>query len=258
MTSATPREGQTDRAAAGADDPRVRSERRRRVTRRVLLIGFAPVAIAALILAGKLATLAPTADRAIEHYDSGAFDESATTSEGLLTGNAFEPWIAYFDRGTAYARGGLLNEAVDDLERAFATAPDSTRCDVAVNLSLSWELLGDSYVEQGFLTGAQRLYEAAQAVIDEAGEECTPPEAPPNEREGREAGEELDAADSRLEAKTEGLERVQPSGDEPESSLEEQLDELGELNDEGAREKSEQLDRDRGQSGPPGFVERPW
>ena len=236
------------------------TDRSRRLLRRILLVAFLPVAVAGLVLASRLLWLGPAGAEVVEEYESGYFDASAEGAEALEEWNWFEPWIAPFDQGTALAAGGLYNEAIEDLERAFALAPAAKRCDVAVNLSLSWERLGDSYVEQGLFAGAQRLYETAQAVIDAAGPECAPGDAPRNEEEGRDAGEELSEAEQRLNQKRQGAAGADALTEEEGSGgdLEEQLDRLGDQDQDAADEKAQQEGQERGERGDGGFTDRPW
>jgi len=234
------------------------NDARRRRARRSLLWFSIPVAIAGLVLAAKLVGLQATAGAGIDSYERGSYASSAEQFEELLEWNAFEPWIAHFDRGTAMAATGDYIPAITDLEKAFATAPDSTRCDVAVNLSLSWELLGDSYAQQGELAGAARLYETARAVIAAAGEECQPPNAPPNTAEGRDAGEELERAGERLDTKSETAPPQPGEGEESDGESAERLERLRQQNEDAAREKAERQTQDRGENGGGGFTDRPW
>lgn len=248
---------------SGEDDQHERDPRdaRRRRVLIVLLLASIPFALVVLLLVIKLLGLSPTAQRVIGSYESGAFGQSVTQAEALFGTNWFEPWIAPFDRGTAYAAGGFYNDAIDDLEQALELAPADARCDVAVNLSLSWELLGDSYVEQGLFAGAQRLYETARAVITEAGEQCQPPNAPPNEELGRDPGQELSDAAERLDAKAEQSGERQEQlerGQGPEGDVEDPLDRLGEQLDDAAREKAERESQERSEESGGGFADRPW
>ena len=233
--------------------------RSRRGLRWGLMIGFLPVAVILLLLAGKLFGLSPAARDVMRDYDRGYYDGAVTAAEPLFGMNWFEPWIASFDRGTAYAGQGLYNEAIDDLETAFDRAPADRRCDVAVNLSLTWERLGDSYVQQGLYAGAQRLYQTAQAVIDAAGESCQPPNAPRNAEENRDPGQELSDAADRLANKSRqsGQAQDQQGGSAP-SDLDDQLDELGQQQQDAADEKAQQEGQQRGENGGGGFTDKPW
>lgn len=230
----------------------------RRRLRWILLLGSVPFAIAALVLVGKLVGLQGTAGPAIDSYERGSYATSAEQLDPLFDWNAFEPWIAHFDRGTAKAAAGDTIPAITDLEQAFALAPESRRCDVAVNLSLSWETLGDSYAQQGQLAGAARLYATAKAVIEAAGPECEPPNAPQDNQEGRDPGQELSDASDRLDAKSDLT--APPSGGEDGApgGEQEQLEELQEQNDDAAGEKAERETQNRGEDSGGAFTERPW
>jgi tetratricopeptide (TPR) repeat protein len=234
-------------------DPRLRH------LRRILLLASVPFAIAALLLVGKLLGLQGTAGPALDSYERGSYATSAEQLDPLFDWNAFEPWIAHFDRGTAKAAAGDTIPAITDLERAFAQAPGAKRCDVAVNLSLSWETLGDSYAVQGQLAGAARLYATAKAVIEAAGPECEPPNAPQNNQEGRDPGQELSDASGRLDFKPDLT--APPSGgggDDTPSDGQDQLDELREQNDDAAGEKAEREAQNRGEDSGGTFTDRPW
>lgn|GEM_PF-4539157 len=80
-------------------------------------------------------------------------------------------------------------------------------CDVRLNLALAWDRFGDIYVQLGYYQGAVLLYEASQAVLDDAGEECDPP---PNQ-------DQLTESKYRVEDKKQGGEdqrdqQAQPQG----------------------------------------------
>jgi tetratricopeptide (TPR) repeat protein len=215
------------------------------------------VFIAAMIFVGKLLSLPVAGGRIVDSFEAGDFLGSEEAADGLFEWNWFEPWIASFDRGTATAAGGDYNAAIPYLEDAFAGAPEAKRCDVAVNLALSWELLGDSYAEQGQAAGAQRLYDTARAVIAEAGEGCSSEQAPPNPELSREPGQELEDADERLQQKSEAAQQQDEATDPEPADGQEQLDQLEEQNDAAAEEKSQLDQLDRGQQGG-GFADRPW
>lgn len=236
------------------------SDAGRQRLRRILLIAFLPIAIGGVFLSMKLFALSPTAQGVIRSYETGSFDRSVERAEAMQNGNWFEPWIAFFDRGTAYAANGNYNEAVEDLEKAFAQAPADKRCDVAVNLSLSWELLGDSYVEQGLYVGARKLYDTAKAVIDAAGPQCQGPDAPQNEEQNRQAGQELSDAAKRLERKSDRSGQIQDATGDPATpdDASDQLDRLGRQDQDAADEKAEQQGQKRGENGQGGYTDRPW
>lgn len=234
-----------------------RSDARRRRVRRWVLIALVPIAVAALVLAGKFLVMSSTAAQSVREYRGGDVESSIESAGSLMPWNWFDTWLPYYDRGAVFASSGRYNEAVDDLERAFALAPESRRCEVAVNLSLSWERLGDSYAEQGLASGAAQLYANAQAVIDAAGEQCAPGQAPQNEESGRDPGEELGDASERLEQK-QGQAEQEADQQQGGGTSEEQLDRLEQQDDDAAQEKSDQEGADRDAEGGGAFTDRPW
>lgn len=206
-----------------------------------------PFVLACIVAAVYLFSLSVNAASAIAKYDSGDYAGSEADSTRQLDLNLVEKYLPYFNRGDALAADQQYTRAIDDFERALELAPEERKCDVRVNLSLSWELLGDIYEQGGFHEGAVLLYQAAQAVIEEGGEACTPP-----------TQELLDTAEIRIQEKIE--QSQQPDGDEevPDGD-DEKLDELGELGDAGAQEKANEEARQRGENGPDGGnYTKPW
>ena len=230
-----------------------------RVTRRTIRIMLLAVAVPLLLLcivvSVKLATLQAIAGTAISRYEIGAYDASAEAAEGLMENNLFEPWIAHFDRGTARAAAGFYNESIDDLERAFDLAPDERRCDVALNLSLAWESLGDDYAQQGQFAGAIKLYDLARAALDAAGDGCGEPpqtgnpETPNGQGDPRSRLSDKSTRAQELDAQAEA--QQEPGASNP-------LERLDDQNGDAADEKErQQRQRDTLPSGPlPGDL--PW
>jgi tetratricopeptide (TPR) repeat protein len=219
-----------------------RIRRRRRL--KYLLIPL-PVMIVLVVVAVKL--VAPTAINAVglRDFSIGDFGGSEEQSSRLLEENILEPYLPWFNRGNALAAQEEYTAAIDDFERALDLAPESTSCDVRVNLALSWERLGDIYLSGGYNQGAINLYEAAEAVIAEGGD-CLPPE---------QAGEDLEAAGPRVQLKIDEAQRRKDAEDaqsgEAPGGLDEQLEDLDELGQLGAEEKANGDAAERGESGPP-------
>ena len=236
----------TDPAAQAAAD---RTRTRRRV---ILLTVSIPFVLAALFVAGKLISLSAVTQTAIIAYNAGDYESSIERSTSLLELNVIEPYIPYFNRADAHAGRTYYVDAVEDFERALELAPEPKKCDVRVNLALSWELLGDVYADSGYFQGAVLLYETAQAVIDAGGEECTPPQ---------ESSDDLAEADERVQGKKEMAEAQRDASEAQEDgqSTEEKLDELGERGEQGSAEKENGESFDRGEGDNDGsFTDKPW
>jgi tetratricopeptide (TPR) repeat protein len=264
--------------AAGQDDGRTATAPRRterRVTptairrrRRRLLWWSLPVVLLALATSLKLASLSLTAQDAIDAAETARFDESISASDSLMTFNWFEPWIAYYDRGTVSALAQEYNDATDDLSVALELAPDDRSCDVRVNLALAWEELGDIYAEGGYLRGASLLYDTALAVIrggeedgcfrGEEEDESTPPEEPSDG--STDAGERLENARDRVEGKQDAVERQE--GEQGQGAPGTDAGDGGspteDLEDRGDAAEQERRDQDADQRGGGEYVEKPW
>ena len=213
-----------------------------------------PVVLFTLFWGFKFVSLAPTAQLAIDAYDDGRYVVSELHSTSLLSVNVVEPYLPYFNRGDAYAGEEYYGPATDDFEIALELAPLEKKCDVRLNLALTWERFGDIYAENGFYQGSILLYEASTAVLEAAGEECDPPE---NQ-------EQLDEAKDRVEQKQQQTEEqrdaTQPPPDESDGQTEQekQLDELEEQQQQAAQEKADEQSQDRGQESGGGYTNRPW
>jgi len=243
---------------------------RRHSRLRWLLISL-PVMVLALAFAFKLLGLSIQTQEAINYYDSGTrelasgsnslahseFGRSADASTGLLSGdwlggNFIESWIPWFNRGDAKAADAEYTMAIDDFEKALELAPADQECRVRVNLSLSWEMLGDQYVAFGSPSGAVKLYEAGEAVIADAEGRCDPPD---------DAADDLGSASDRLGEKKRAAQQQadqQEAADPSASDEQQKLDDLGDKEDAGEEEKSTGDALDRGEDNQSTFTDKPW
>jgi tetratricopeptide (TPR) repeat protein len=228
--------------------------RRRRRRRLVYLLASLPVVIAMVVLAAVLIRPAFVMQGALADFDAGRYEASADEAGRMLENNVIEPYLPWFNRGDAHAAGELYTEAIDDFERALELAPEERKCDVRVNLALSWERLGDIYAAGGFFQGAVQLYQQAAAVIAD-GPECVPPEP---------SGEQLREADARVQEKLDQAQRRSDAadaldGEDDAGGRQEQLDKLEQLGQQGAQEKADGDALERGdEGGSSGFTDKPW
>jgi len=222
--------------------------------RRWLMFGLTlPIALFAIFWAFKFISLAPTAQTAIDEYNDGYYVASEETSSSLLFLNVAEPYLPYFNRGDAYAADQYYGAATDDFERALELAPMDRKCDVRLNLALSWERFGDIYVQLGYYQGAVLLYEAGEKVLEDAGEECDPPDKQ----------EQVDESNDRMESKKQDAEdqrdQQQPDeGDGEETEQDQQLQDLQDQQDQAAQEKADQESGNRGEESGGYYTEKPW
>ncbi|WP_437582268.1 hypothetical protein ACSAGD_08360 [Paramicrobacterium sp. CJ85] len=188
-----------------------------------------PFVLIALLLAAKLFSLPLLSDTGSDAYQESKFQKSVSAFDGLMVWNGFEPWIAHFDRGTAFAADGQLSKAVTDLTRALELAPEGRTCEVRVNLALAWEQQGDAHAESGSTESAIKMWTKALGIVQAGDEEgCDQPQ-------DSGADQELDAAEKRLKEK---LEQSSQSGDESSDSNSEG-DESDDSGESGGGEESE-------------------
>jgi tetratricopeptide (TPR) repeat protein len=228
-------------------------ERLRR-RRRLLFWLTLPIALFAIFWAFKFISLAPTAQKAIDQFDDGYYIASENTSSSLLFLNVVEPYLPYFNRGDAFAADEYYGPATDDFEKALELAPMEKKCDVRLNLALAWERFGDIYTRLGYYQGAVLLYEASQAVMDDAGEECDPP---PNQDELNESQDRVEDKKQDAEEQRDNQEQ-QPQESDGQSEQEQQLDELEQQQQEAAQEKADQEAGDRGEESGGYGTDKPW
>ncbi len=222
--------------------------------RRILMFWISlPIVLVLLVAAAKLLSLAPTAQLAIDAYDEGRYVSSEQISGSLLDVNIVEPYLPYFNRGDAFAADQYYGPATDDFEKALELAPEDRKCDVRLNLALTWERFGDIYIANGFYQGGVLLYKASQAVLDAAGPECDPPE------KQQQLNDSKDRVRQKIEQAEELRDSQQPDdGNEQPNDLEQQLQDLQDQQSEADQQKADELAQDRGEDGGGFSVEKPW
>ena len=211
-----------------------------------------PIGLFSIFWGFTFLSLAPTAQVAIDACDDGDYATSESVFGSLLRNNVVETYLPYFNRGDAYAADRYYGPAIEDFEKALELAPQEKKCDVRLNLALTWERFGDIYMQLGYYQGAVLLYETGQAVLDDAGGQCDPP---PQQ-------DELNESQDRLEQKKQDAEdqrnqQQQEQGDGPDS-LDQRLQELGDQQQEAAQEKADQEAGDRGAETGGSYTDKPW
>ncbi|MET0480076.1 MAG: hypothetical protein ABWZ69_01840 [Mycetocola sp.] len=248
-------------------------------TRRRMVLFSLPVVLLALFVAWKLISMPLLAQRGIDAYEQGNFDRSIEASDSLMFLNVAEPWIPYFNRGTAQAAGQAYSDATDDLAEALERAPQERRCEVRVNLALAWEMQGDSYFDAGYFAGAIKLYETAKAVLDAGADEGCFEQQPPEEQQQNQqeqptpqqpedgTAERLEQADERVTEKLrqseqqDAPEQPGPDAGQPEEQGDGgggKVDDLQERGDQAEQEKQNQDSSQRGEDRNNDYVEKPW
>ena len=250
---------------------RMLTDDQRRTLRWWLMLGLIPVAIAALVLGGKLISVNALSQTAIDRFDSRAYGQGAEAARGLETWNWVETWKAPFALGVNLTMAGTLEEGRAKLEEALVLhgEPETPsqmheHCVIVASLVTAIEKQGDVAREADDTQAANGFYTEALALIDAQPEGCFD-EPLPGEAD---TAAQFEAAVPRIEAKIEedsgegeGEGEGEGGGDgeseepqTPEEQLEEQNEEAQEQ-----QQQEDQYDEDGepGQGGGPS-VEQPW
>lgn len=234
--------------------------------RRRLFWWSLPVVLVAIAAAAKFGSLSAIGNDAVTASEEGRLEDSIEASDALMTFNWFEPWIAYYNRGTASAQAQEYNDATDDLSVALDMAPPERSCEVRVNLALAWEELGDIYLEAGYLTGATLIYDTALAVIEGGREDgCFDGEDEESEEENpaeAEAGRDLEDAKERIEGKQDAAQGAAPEGDGGSGGGEDAggggSDAEQDLEDRGTEAERDRRNQDADRRGGGEYTDKPW
>ena len=238
------------------------ANRRRRLVRRWVAIGTLPLTIVALLFVGKLLSMYAFAHQAISAYVVDDYAGSTAAAEGQEFLNWFEPYKAPYNVGTALAGSEDLDGARSKFEEALPLASGLEVCAVRVNLAIVIERQGDAAVDAGDGPAGAELYGEALQITAETPEECNSEEADSQSPDpDRSMSETLDELGDRLQEKQQQAQQ-QPQPDNGEGEQQEQpqpdqdkLDELQDKLDQGAEEREQnQGDED----GPGGGTDKPW
>lgn len=172
-------------------DPR---ERRRR-----LLWWSALPALLVLCLAAKMLSVGILADTAARSFAAGDSGGVADAAGGLRTANFIEPHKAPFAEGDGLFLAGDFAAARQRFEEALSLAGPADECVVRVNLTLTFERLGDAEAKTEDPTAAAQLFAEGVAVVEAAPEGCFASGADAGADSS--AGEQLKQAAERLQQK---------------------------------------------------------
>ncbi|WP_413316410.1 hypothetical protein AA0Z99_07380 [Agrococcus sp. 1P02AA] len=257
-------------AARARRQRRPLTDDRRRTLRWWLMLGLIPVAIAALVVGGKLISISVLSQTAIDRFEARAYAQGADAARGLEGWNWVETWKAPFAVGVHLTMAGTLEEGRAKLEEALElhgepeTAPQlHEHCVIVASLVTAIEKQGDAAREAESTSDANAFYSEALALIEAQPEGCF------DEPLAGEAdtAEQLDAAVPRIEEKIEdesgegegdGEGEGEGDGEGEPQTPEEQLEEQN----QEAQEQQQQQDQydedgDQGGSGGPS-VDQPW
>ncbi|WP_347754090.1 hypothetical protein [Agrococcus sp. ProA11] len=239
---------------------RALTDARRRTLRWWIMLGLIPVAIAALVLGGKLISVNVLSQSTIDRFDSRAYAQGAETARGLEFWNWVEPWKAPFALGVHLTMAGTLDEGRAAIEQALALhgEPETAgelheHCVMIASLTTAIEKQGDVAREAQDTQTANGLYREALALIDAQPEGCFDEPLPAE----ADTAAQFEAAVPRIESK---IEDGSGDGEGEEQSEETPQDQLEEQNQEAQEEQQQQDQFDEGEPGEGGgpSVEQPW
>lgn len=244
---------------------RVLTDDRRRTLRWWIMLGLIPVAIAALVLGGKLISVNVLSQTAIDRFDARAYAQGADAARGLETWNWVEPWKAPFALGVNLTMAGTLEEGRAALEHAVVLhgEPETAgqlheHCVIVASLVTAVEKQGDVAREAQDTQAANGFYSEALALIDAQPEGCFDDPLPGE----ADTAEQFEAAVPRIESKIESSSsdgEGDGEGDGEEQSEEPTpQDQLEEQNQEAQEEQQQQDQFDEGEPGGGPSVEQPW
>jgi hypothetical protein len=170
------------------DQETLRKKRRKKL----LLISLGPNII--LVIAG-LFFLRPAGTDVLYHMNfSGRNAGAVTVARIQQFANLIEPYIAYYDAGTALIQQGEGKEAEKELRQSLANDPPQDKvCKVRVNLSYSIEMQADDAREHSRFSEALALLSKAEGVLYENG--CAPKnntKEPAKDKHAEEAKKRID------------------------------------------------------------------
>lgn len=141
-------------------------EQQRRRRRRLLVWAALPVWLGVFVFGAHVALLNAVAGTAQAQYRDGSYGGATLGFLWLKWTNVTERWKAPYNLGTTFTADGDPELGVFLLEDALEAVPDDPeqRCLVAINLAVTYELMGDGEMEESQL----RLDWAAEAAAHEA------------------------------------------------------------------------------------------
>lgn len=156
------------------------SEVRRLRRRRQSLLWSSPLLVILLVVAGKLFSVPILTSHGIKQYGNDDLTGAISTFSRLQTVNVAEKWLVSFNLGTALLKDGQFDEALDELETAYALVPAQPEdmsavtdpqalpaCMVNTNMAVDYELKGDAV--QAEADGIVAEMTAAQEELDALG-----------------------------------------------------------------------------------------
>jgi tetratricopeptide (TPR) repeat protein len=237
--------------------------KRRKTLRLVLFLISIPFLCMITLFGLKVLDMTTNATESVNFFNEDNFTESANAADKQKENNFIQPWLAYYNAGTAMAGDKNYESGVEDLTKALELVGDKVaQCQIRANLAVAYEKYGDEFTQAKNTLEAETQYASALKVIEEAPQDCFPPNSGSSESE---EGESLEGTEERVESKQEGGEggdkpatpddegsEATPAEATPEEKIEKQLEQS---NEDRASNEAEERGSESTPSNP---VEKPW
>jgi tetratricopeptide (TPR) repeat protein len=150
-------------------DPQIIDQDKIRLRRRKKLLKYAIIPIILLLFIGVFFLRTGFYNVVYKlSYENRNYDTPASLSSMQLFGNMIQPYIAYYNRGTAELNISQYNEAEDDFRASLRENPPKAHlCKIYVNLSFSIEMQADRAAQRKLYDEALVLYNRAESVLHE-------------------------------------------------------------------------------------------
>lgn len=236
--------------------------KRRKTLRTVLFLISVPFLIIILLFAFKVLTITINANESVNTFEKKDYAASEVAASKQKENNFIQPWLAYYNSGTALTGGGKWADGIGELTSALDIAGDGiAQCKIRANLAIAYEGYGDEFKASENTVDADTQYAKALEIIAKAPSDCFPPASGASQAE---EGQSMDQTDKRVKGKqsddgsgdpatpTEGETAPTDQGETPEEKIQKQLDQS---NDDRSTKESEE----RGSSSAPATpVDKPW
>lgn len=184
-----------------------------------------------------------------------------------FTGDFMQPYLAFYNLGTAYAESEEYLEASVFLSTALAKVDYVYHeCYIRNNLSLVYEKMGDEYMADAQPSSAEDAYRKAVETVADSPLECFPPtgggsgdgEGQPESGEGApdvsENGKQMKETEKRSEGKEGKAKEAQGKTESGKDKIQQEKDQsTGEMNN--SNDQKEQQENNKPDQPP---VEKPW
>lgn len=183
----------------------------RRKARIIILLISIPFLAVICLFGYKVYEMNMNAEAAAKAYAQKDYTRSVESSKREYS-NFFEPWVAHYNSGTAYAANKDYNNAVQEFKTALTlTDTQANVCKIDSNLAIAYEKQGDEATKQGDKPTATEKYSLSLQVISGAPKGCFPPPPPSQGSKGNQkpstgssgtkAGEEMNQTKERVNKK---------------------------------------------------------